>query len=74
MSTRTKAEQSPDLGEFACISTVQINSNGEELRSEEPHRPRIPGTARQMIRQSALALTRIVLREQMCCTRMPVIA
>ena len=56
-----------------CISAVQINPNAEELRSEEAHRPCVPGTARQLSCQPALALTRIVVREQMCSARLPVI-
>lgn len=47
-----------------CLSSFQVNSDTEELRSEEAHRPRIPGTARQLSCQPALPLTRIVVREQ----------
>jgi hypothetical protein len=35
------------------------------LRPEETHRSRIPGAAWQLIRQPALTLTRIIVREQM---------
>ena len=54
-----------------CV--IQINSNSEELRPEEVHRPRIAGTARQLSCQPALALARIVVREQMRRTSVPVI-
>jgi hypothetical protein len=54
-------------------SGIQIDPNGEEFRPEKAHRPRVPGTTRQLISQPALALTRIVVREQMCRARVPVI-
>jgi hypothetical protein len=47
--------------------------NTEELRPEKPHRLCIPRAARQLIRQPALALTRVVVREQMRSARVPVI-
>ncbi|HET6177308.1 MAG TPA: hypothetical protein VFE61_10265 [Candidatus Sulfotelmatobacter sp.] len=52
---------------------IQINPNAEQLRPEEPHRPRIPGTARQFARQPALALTRVIVGEQMGSASVPAI-
>ena len=52
-------------------SVIQVNSNSEKLCSEQAHRSRIPGTAWQLIRQPALALTRIIVRQQMCSARVP---
>jgi len=43
------------------LSSIQIKPKGEELCSEQPHRPRVPGAAWQLTRQPALALTRIVV-------------
>jgi len=40
---------------------IQVNSNAEKLRSKQTHRPRIPGAARQLIREPALAFPRIIV-------------
>jgi hypothetical protein len=48
---------------------VEINSNGEELGPEQPHRPCIPSTARQLTRQPALTLTGIIVGEQVGIAR-----
>lgn len=45
-------------------SVVKVNSNSEELRPEQAHRPRVRCAARQLFRQSALALKGIIVRKQ----------
>jgi hypothetical protein len=57
---------------FIRASAIQINPNAEELRSEQAHRPRVPGAARQLSCQPALAFTGIIGREQVRGTRVPV--
>jgi hypothetical protein len=54
-------------------SSIQINPNTEKLRPEEAHRSLIPRAAWQMTCQPALALTRIVVGEQVRGARVPVI-
>jgi hypothetical protein len=56
---------------FQPSSVIQINADGEEWRPEEPYRPCVPSIAWQLITQPAVTLTRIVVREQMCSSRVP---
>lgn len=51
----------------------QVNPNREQLCPEQAHRPRIRGTAWQLTRQPALALTRVIVTEQMSSARVPAI-
>lgn len=57
---------------FALV--IQINSNTEELRPKEPHRPRVPCAAWQLLTKPALALTRIIVGKQMRSTVVPAVA
>jgi hypothetical protein len=52
-------------------SGIQINSDTKELRPKKPHSTRISSTAWQLLRQPALASTRIIVRKQMSSARMP---
>lgn len=52
---------------------IQVNSNGEELCTEHAHRSRVACAACQLTRQPALAFAWIVVGEQMCGPRVPVI-
>ena len=56
-----------------CLSSFQIDPNGEELRPEEAHRPRAPGAARQLTRQPLLAFAWIVVGEQVRRARVSVV-
>jgi hypothetical protein len=60
-----------DFGKFMCVSTIQINSNGEEAGAEEAHRPRICDAAGQMTSQPALAFGRVIVGKQMGSAGMP---
>ena len=50
---------------------IQVNPHGEQLSPEEAHGGRIAGTPRQLFREPALALDRIVVREQAGGPRVP---
>jgi hypothetical protein len=52
-------------------SVIQINSNTQELRPEEPYRTSISGAARQLISQPALTLSGVIVGEQMGSARVP---
>ncbi len=44
-------------------SGVQINPHSKQLRAEEAHNRRVHGAARQVTREPALTLTRIIVGE-----------
>ena len=64
-------EANPVAPRSISASGIQINSNTKELRPEEPYRPCIARAARQLIRQPALALTGVIVGEQMGSARVP---
>ena len=55
----------------STTSGIQINSDTKELRPKKSHSTCVPGTAWQLIRQPALAFTRIIVREEMRSARVP---
>jgi integrase family protein with SAM-like domain len=66
---------SQPLGAYSpCQSVIQVNSNGEELRPEEAHCPRVPCAAWQFTRQPALAFAWIVVGQQVRRARVPVVS
>jgi hypothetical protein len=54
-------------------SVIKINPNSEKLCPEQANCPSIAGGTRQLTRQPALALSRIVVGEKMCGACVPAI-
>ena len=53
------------------VSGVQVNSNCEQLSTEEADCGGIPGAARQLIREPPLAFPWIIIGKQVGCAAVP---